>query len=139
MAVMPDSMADTGSSRIDGVSGQGDTLNYDAPQYASHCGAMPYARTHSQWETFFGGVADQIAALLRTRRALDAGWAHGVLEHIARAQGECRTIREGRGPLLDSDPYDNANLSRSDHTHRLPRAARRTAPWRLAATEQAAP
>jgi O-antigen biosynthesis protein len=62
-----------------------------------------------------------------------------VPEQIARADGEFRTMRECRGPQLDSEPYYNSNLSRIDLTHPLPRAARRTPPWRFAETEFAAP
>jgi hypothetical protein len=54
-------------------------------------------------------------------------------ENLARADRECRYMRERWGAALDSDPYYNANFSRLDHAYRLPIPGRRIPPWRRAA------
>ena len=52
---------------------------YGPEYYASHCGPIPYDRSHDQWERFFGKIADDLIRLFRPIRVFDAGCAHGFL------------------------------------------------------------
>ena len=50
-----------------------------------------------------------------------------------RAHQEMKYMRFNWGPVLDHDPYYNAQFSRLDPDHRLPIPGRRPAPWCLGA------
>lgn len=52
---------------------------YDEEYYHSHCGDRPYQKGNSEWEQFFGGIADEICRSLRPRTVFDAGCAIGFL------------------------------------------------------------
>jgi SAM-dependent methyltransferase len=55
------------------------SADYGPQYYASHCGPIPYDRSHDQWERLFGNIADELIRLFRPARVFDAGCAHGFL------------------------------------------------------------
>ncbi len=77
MASEPDAIA------VDSLVVDGRT--YDACYYERYDG-RPYRRS-AEWLTFFGGIADRIAAHIGPRRVLDAGCALGLLVETLRTKG----------------------------------------------------
>ena len=52
---------------------------YGRDYYRSHCGPIPYDRSHPNWADFFGKIADELVRMFRPRRVFDAGCANGFL------------------------------------------------------------
>ena len=53
--------------------------DYGPEYYATHCGPIPYHRSHEHWGRFFGSIADELIRIFRPARIFDAGCAHGFL------------------------------------------------------------
>ena len=52
---------------------------YGPNYYKSHCGPIPYDRSHPHWLEFFGNIADELVRVFRPKCVFDAGCAKGFL------------------------------------------------------------
>jgi glycosyltransferase involved in cell wall biosynthesis/SAM-dependent methyltransferase len=60
---------------------------YDAEYYRTHCGPIPYDRSHRDWLDHFATVADEVISRFNPRTVLDIGCAKGFLVETFRDRG----------------------------------------------------
>lgn len=60
---------------------------YGAEYYRTHCGPIPYDRSHRDWLDHFATVADEVISRFNPRTVLDVGCAKGFLVETFRDRG----------------------------------------------------
>src|ERR1700682_4741490 len=78
----PESVVEDGPDKS-----RGDAILYGSEYFQSHCGPVPYTRSHREWLGFFSKIAEEIISSLAPKRVLDAGCAMGFLVEALRDRG----------------------------------------------------
>jgi glycosyltransferase involved in cell wall biosynthesis/SAM-dependent methyltransferase len=73
--------------QLDGTKHEADGGVYDRQYFETSLGPIPYDRTHPEWLTFFGAIAEHIATDIKPHRVLDVGCAKGFLVEALRDRG----------------------------------------------------